>query len=203
MAANALGVSANQAAEYIGWLENVVRSQSQALLIADQITQAFAGQQQQLAIADQIVELFAQQQQQLAIATHAIEQFSQFIQHQNQTLGIADRALDALGPLATNAVVLGEFSAAQDLMIQKFWEILTDPVQCADWYLQLDPPQQRSSLIPAVFSRPSFPAPPAPGVGGAIGNRDRLRSAWEQNPGTAWQMVDQLASHDLAALFGQ
>ncbi len=170
----------------MGWLENVVRSQQQALAIADAIVAAFAQQQQTLAIADQIVG-----------------QFSQAL----QALAIADQAVDALGPLAANAVVLGEFSAAQDLMIQKFWEVLTDPVQCADWYLQLDPPQQRqlvapSDPVPTAFSRPSFPAAPPPG-GVAQGNRDKLRSAWQQNPGMAWQVVDQLGSQDIAVLFGQ
>jgi hypothetical protein len=173
----------------VGWLENIVRSQQQTLLIADQITAAFQQQQQHLANAQQV-----------------IEQFSQLIQQQDQTLAIADQALDSLGPLATNAVILGEFSAAQDLIIQKFWEILSDPTQCAEWYLQLDPPQQRqlvapSNPVPAAFSRPSFPAAPPPGVV-AASQREQLRNAWQQNPGMAWQVVDQLASHDLAALFG-
>ncbi|ABA24676.1 hypothetical protein Ava_D0011 [Trichormus variabilis ATCC 29413] len=175
----------------MGWLENVVRSQTNALNIADQI-----------------VGLFAQQQQQIAIATQVIEQFSQLIGQQEQNLAIADQALDALGPLAVNAVVLGEFSATQDLMIQKFWEILSDPVQCAEWYLQLDPPQQKqlvtpTASVPSAFSRPSFPAPPAPGVGGATNNRDKFRSAWQHNPGMAWQVIDQLASQDIVSLFGQ
>ncbi|MFN6460846.1 MAG: hypothetical protein RMZ41_003235 [Nostoc sp. DedVER02] len=175
----------------MGWLENIVRSQQQTLLIADQIVSAFQQQQQQIAVAQQV-----------------IGQFSQLIQQQDQTLAIADQALDALGPLATNAVVLGEFSGIQDLMIQKLWEILSDPAQCAEWYLQLDPPQQQqrqlvapSNPVPAAFSRPSFPAAPPPG-GGVMGNRDKLRSAWEQNPSMAWQVVDQLASQDLSALFG-
>jgi hypothetical protein len=176
----------------VGWLENLVRSQQQTLLIADQIAQAFQQQQQQIAIADQIVEQFSQ----LIEALH----------RQEQTLTVADQALDALGPLAINAVVLGEFSAAQDLMIQKFWEILSDPIQCAQWYLELDPPQQKQLVakanpVPVAFSRPSFPAAPSPGVGSASG-RDKLRSAWEQNPGMAWQIVDQLASQDIATLFG-
>lgn len=177
----------------MGWLENIVRSQQQSLLIADTIAQAFAQQQQQLAIADQIVGKFSQ--------------MIQLVQQQEQTAAIADQALDALVPLALNAVTLGEFSAAQDLMIQKFWEILSDPYQCADWYLQLDPPQQRqlvapSTPVPAAFSRPSFPAPPPPGATVA-GSRDKLRSAWQQNPAMAWQAVDQITSQDIAALFGQ
>ncbi|MBW4674678.1 MAG: hypothetical protein KME52_11810 [Desmonostoc geniculatum HA4340-LM1] len=195
----------------MGWLEDVVRSQQQTLAIADRITQAFAQQQQQLAIADQIVALFAGQQQQLAIADQIVGHFSQALralQQQEQTLAIADQALNALGPLATNAVVLGEFSGAQDLMIQKLWEILTDPVQCADWYLQLDPPQQRrlvtpSAPVPNAFSRPSFPAAPPPGGVALSSNRDKLQKAWQQNPGMAWQVVDQLASQDISGLFGQ
>lgn len=158
-----------------------------------------------LNIADQIVGLFAQQQQQIAIATHIIEQFSQAIQMQEQNLAIADKALDALGPLATNAVVLGEFSAAQDLMIQKFWEILSDPVQCAEWYLQLDPPQGvggfSSQLPTPSVSRPSFPAPPAPEASGAADNRTRFRAAWTQNPGMAWKLIDQMSVQDLSGLF--
>lgn len=161
-----------------------------------------------LNIADQVVNLFAQQQQQLAIAQNIIGQFSQLIQQQDQTLAIADRAIDALGPLAVNAVVVGEFSAAQDLMIQKFWEILTDPLQCADWYLQLDPPQQRNIVqspvpVPSAFARPSFPAPPSPAGVASGGNRDKFRAVWQQNPGMAWQVIDQLSSQDLGALFGQ
>lgn len=153
-----------------------------------------------LNIADQVVQLFAQQQQQIAVATHIIEQFSQAIQMQEQNLAIADQALDALGPLATNAVVLGEFSQAQDLMIQKLWEILSDPVQCAEWYLQLDPPQGQPPA-PTTFARPNFPAPPAPQLG-ATDNRSRFRAAWEQNPGMAWRLVDQMAGQDITNLFG-
>jgi hypothetical protein len=186
-----------EAEQYINQLEEQVRSLRQLMKVSDRIVMHYAQTVDALNAAEQTLQIADVISQQYAYAVDAVNASQYALEAADQLINYTYPRSEALEPVA-------EVADMADSLVQVFANILLNVDNCADWYLELDPPRQpmvSPNAVPTAFTRPNFPAPPAPG-GQQANNRDQLRSAWQRNPSQAWRAVDMMTGQDLTNLIG-
>lgn len=147
---------------------------------------AIAAQEEALTKADRIAAAYAQALQIINQQGLALE----------QVVTAADNLIAYTHPRSEALTPVAEVADMAHLLVTEFAKILLDPVACADWYLELDPPR------PRAVQRANFPSAPVPGTGVATQGRDQFRQAWMRNPSQAWRALDQLSGAELQTMFG-